>query len=132
MGLASDGITVEIANRLQRIPRQESIVLAPASEILPLQQTHAMAAGVAVVADGNGAIAMRTPSARTRSRRHRCGFSIRGGIAELLASDAETLLRHRTDQLGARRRLTEAARARSSSSRELRRCASRRPASARI
>ena len=36
-----------------------------------------MAAGVAVIADGNGAIAMRTPVRPDEVERHQCGFSIR-------------------------------------------------------
>ena len=56
------GVAVEIANRLTAdSATEEDIVLAPASEILRLQQTHEVASDVAVIADGNGAIAMRTP-----------------------------------------------------------------------
>src|SRR5215207_9422643 len=57
-----DGITVEIANRpTTDSASEEGIVLAPASQILHLQQTHDVATDIAVIADANGAIAVRTP-----------------------------------------------------------------------
>jgi hypothetical protein len=57
-----DGIAVELASRLTADAATEtSIVLAPASEILRLQRSHQIAGEIAVIADGNGAIAMRTP-----------------------------------------------------------------------
>jgi hypothetical protein len=81
-----DGITVEIANRLSTdSTSEEHIVLAPASEILYLQQTHAMAAGVAVVADANGAIAMRTPVRPDEVEATPVRLLDTSGIAELLA-----------------------------------------------
>jgi predicted solute-binding protein len=55
-------LTVEIANRLTADSvTAESVLLAPASEIQPLQQTHDVAGDIAVIADGIGVIAMRTP-----------------------------------------------------------------------
>src|SRR5918998_3704903 len=55
-------LTVEIANRLTAdAAPEESVLLAPASEILRVQQTHDVAGDIAVIADGNGVIAMRTP-----------------------------------------------------------------------
>jgi predicted solute-binding protein len=39
----------------------DDVALAPSSELLRLQRTHAVVTGVAVVADGSGAVAMRTP-----------------------------------------------------------------------
>ena len=81
-----DGITVEIANRLTTdSASEEHIVLAPASEILHLQQTHAVAADVAVIADGNGAIAMRTPVRPDEVEATPVRLLDASGIAELLA-----------------------------------------------
>ena len=81
-----DGITVEIANRLSTdSTSEEHIVLAPASEILRLQQTHQVAAGVAVVADANGAIAMRTPVRPDEVEATPVRLLDTSGIAELLA-----------------------------------------------
>src|SRR5215204_1207286 len=80
------GITVEIANRLTGDSiSEERIVLAPASEILHLQQTHDVAAGVAVIADGNGAIAMRTPVRPDEVEATPVRLLDTSGIAELLA-----------------------------------------------
>jgi hypothetical protein len=57
-----EGIAVELTNRLTvDAGTEESILLAPASEILRLQRSHQVAGEVAVIADSNGAIAMRTP-----------------------------------------------------------------------
>ena len=57
-----EGLAVQLAHRLTTdYPSEEHIVLAPASEILHLRQSHDVAADVAVIADGNGAVAMRTP-----------------------------------------------------------------------
>jgi len=60
--VSPDGLTVEIANRLLAdTASNESAVLASSSELLRLQRTHDVVSDVAVIADGNGAIAMRTP-----------------------------------------------------------------------
>ena len=81
-----DGITVEIANRLTTdSASEESIVLAPASEILRLQQTHQVAADIAVIADGNGAIAMRTPVRPDEVEATPVRLLETSGVAELLA-----------------------------------------------
>ena len=111
---------------------EESIVLAPASEILRLQQTHAMAAGVAVIADANGAIAMRTPVRPDEVEATPVRLLDTSGLAELLASDAEPFYGIEPTSWVRDGDSPEAAPPRSSSSREPRRCASRRPASARI
>src|SRR5215204_5933877 len=80
------GITVEIANRLTGDSvTEESIILAPASEILRLQQTHDVAGEVAVIADGNGAIAMRTPIRPDEVEATPVRLLDTSGIAELLA-----------------------------------------------
>ena len=81
-----DGITIEIVNRLSTdSTSDEDIVLAPASEILHLQQTRDMAAGVAVVADANGAIAMRTPVRPDEVEATPVRLLDTSGVAELLA-----------------------------------------------
>jgi Menaquinone biosynthesis len=81
-----DGITVELANRLRTDSTSgECIVLAPASEILQLQQSHDVAAGVAVIADGNGAIAMRTPVRPDEVEATAVRLLDTSGVAELLA-----------------------------------------------
>jgi hypothetical protein len=81
-----DGITVEIANRLATdAASEERVVLAPASEILHLQQTHDVAADVAVIADGNGAIAMRTPVRPDEVESTPVRLLDTSGIAEVLA-----------------------------------------------
>jgi hypothetical protein len=81
-----DGITVEISNRLTTDPAaEERTVLAPASEILYLQQTHDVAADVAVIADGNGAIAMRTPVRPDEVEATPVRLLDTSGVAELLA-----------------------------------------------
>jgi hypothetical protein len=81
-----EGITVEIANRLTTdSASEEQIVLAPASEILRLQQTHNVATGVAVVADGHGAIAMRTPVRPDEVEATPVRLLDTSGLAELLA-----------------------------------------------
>ncbi len=81
-----EGITVEIARRLTpESASEESIFLAPASEILRLQQTHDVAAGVAVIADGNGAIAMRTPVRPDEVEATPVRLLDTSGVAELLA-----------------------------------------------
>jgi predicted solute-binding protein len=81
-----DGITVEIANRLTTdSASEERIVLAPASEILHLQQTHQVAGDVAVIADGNGAIAMRTPVRPDEVEATPVRLLATSGVAELLA-----------------------------------------------
>jgi predicted solute-binding protein len=80
------GITVEIAHRLTAdSASEESIVLAPASEILRVQQTHQIASEVAVIADGNGAIAMRTPVRPDEVEATPVRLLETSGIAELLA-----------------------------------------------
>jgi hypothetical protein len=81
-----EGIEVEIAHRLTPgSASDESIVLAPSSEILPLQQTHQIAGDVAVIADGNGAIAMRTPVRPDEVEATPVRLLETSGIAELLA-----------------------------------------------
>jgi predicted solute-binding protein len=81
-----DGITIEIVNRLSTdSTSDEDIVLAPASEILYLQQTRDVAAGVAVVADANGAIAMRTPVRPDEVEATPVRLLDTSGVAELLA-----------------------------------------------
>jgi predicted solute-binding protein len=81
-----EDITVEIANRLTTdFASEERIVLAPASVILHLQQTHAVAADVAVIADANGAIAMRTPVRPDEVEATPVRLLDTSGVAELLA-----------------------------------------------
>src|SRR5215213_3426065 len=81
-----EGITVEIANRLTTdSASEERIVLAPASEILHLQQTHDVATDVAVIADANGAIAMRTPVRPDEVKATPVRLLDTSGVAELLA-----------------------------------------------
>jgi predicted solute-binding protein len=81
-----EDITVEIANRLTTdSASEERIVLAPASVILHLQQTHAVAADVAVIADANGAIAMRTPVRPDEVEATPVRLLDTSGAAELLA-----------------------------------------------
>jgi hypothetical protein len=81
-----EGIRTEIANRLTAdSATEESIMLAPASEILRLQQTHRIAGDVAVIADGNGAIAMRTPVRPDDVEATPVRLLETSGLAELLA-----------------------------------------------
>ena len=81
-----DGITVEIANRRTTdCASEERMVLAPASELLHLQQTHDVVADVAVIADGNGAIAMRTPVRPDEVEATPVRLLDTSGVAELLA-----------------------------------------------
>ena len=83
---APEGITVEITNHLTtNSASEEHILIAPASGILSLQQTHAVAADVAVMADGNGAIAMRTPVRPDEVEATPVRLLETSGIAELLA-----------------------------------------------
>jgi hypothetical protein len=80
------GITVEIANLLTvEAATEETVLLAPASEILRLQQTHEVADDAAVIADGNGAIAMRTPARPDEVEATPVRLLDTSGIAELLA-----------------------------------------------
>ena len=81
-----DGITVEMANRpAPDAATEESVLLAPASEILRLQQTHEIAGDIAVIADGNGAIAMRTPVRPDEVETTPVRLIETSGVAELLA-----------------------------------------------
>ena len=81
-----EGITVDIANRLIADGgAEESAILAPASDILRLQQTHQVASDVAVLADGNGAIAMRTPVRPDEVEATPVRLLDTSGIAEFLA-----------------------------------------------
>jgi hypothetical protein len=81
-----DGITVEIANRLTTDSAlDELIILTPASEILHRQQTHDVVADIAVIADGNGAIAMRTPVRPDEVEATPVRLLDTSGVAELLA-----------------------------------------------
>jgi len=80
------GLTIEIANRSPSDSASiESAVLAPASELLRLQQTHDVVADVAVIADGNSAIAMRTPVRPDEVEATPVRLLDTGGLAELLA-----------------------------------------------
>jgi hypothetical protein len=82
----SDGIAVEITNRLAADSATvESIVLASASEILPLQHTHQVAGDITVIADGNGAIAMRTPVRPDEVEATPVRLFETSGLAEFLA-----------------------------------------------
>ncbi len=81
-----EGITVETANRgSPASASEEIIVLAPASEVLRLQQTHDIAGDVAVIADANGAIAMRTPVRPDDVEATPVRLLESSGVAELLA-----------------------------------------------
>ncbi len=81
-----EGVTVEATNRLTADSEtEESVVLAPTSEILRRQQTHQVAGDVAVIADGNGAIAMRTPVRPDEVEATPVRLLDTSGIAELLA-----------------------------------------------
>lgn len=81
-----EGITAEIAHRLTAdFAIEESVMLAPASAILRLQQTHQIAGDVAVIADGNGAIAMRTPVRPDEVEATPVRLLETSGLAELLA-----------------------------------------------
>ncbi len=81
-----EGITVETANRSSPASASEEIiVLAPASEVLRLQQTHDIAGDVAVIADANGAIAMRTPVRPDDVEATPVRLLESSGVAELLA-----------------------------------------------
>jgi predicted solute-binding protein len=82
------GVRVEVTNHLtveSATGEGESVVLAPASLILRLQQTHQVAGDIAVVADGNGAIAMRTPVRPDEVEATPVRILDTGGTAELLA-----------------------------------------------
>jgi hypothetical protein len=80
------GIAIEMANHLTAdAAMEESILLAPASEILRLQQTHEVARSVAVIADGNGAIALRTPVRPDEVEATPVRLLDTSGLAELLA-----------------------------------------------
>ena len=61
------------------------MVLAPASELLHLRQTHDVVADIAVIADGNGAIAMRTPVRPDEVEATPVRLLDTSGVAELLA-----------------------------------------------
>lgn len=79
-------LTVEIANRLSPDSAPiDSAVLAPSSEILRLHQTHAVVNDFAVIADGNGAIAMRTPVRPDEVEATPVRLLETSGAAELLA-----------------------------------------------
>ena len=79
-------IAVEIAHRLTGDSAlEESVMLAPASEILRRQQTHQVAGDIAVIADGNGAIAMRTPVRPDEVEATPVRLLDASGIAEVLA-----------------------------------------------
>jgi Menaquinone biosynthesis len=81
-----EGITAEIAHRLTADPATaESIVLASASEILRLQHTHRVAGDVAAIANGNGAIAMRTPVRPDEVEATPVRLFEASGLAEFLA-----------------------------------------------
>src|SRR5215208_3655227 len=82
----ADGITVEMAHHLTSDSAlEESIFIAPAPEILRLQHTHQLAVDVAVIADGNGAIAWRTPVRPDEVEATGVRLLETSGVAELLA-----------------------------------------------
>ena len=81
-----DGLTVELRDRLRAEPAvEECAILAPASEVLSLQQTHDIVGEVAVIADGNGVIAMRTPVRPDEVEATPVRLLHTSGLAELLA-----------------------------------------------
>ncbi len=81
-----EGVTVEIANRLTAdSATEESVIITPAPLTLRLQQTHQVAGDVAVIADGNGVIAMRTPVRPDEVEATPVRLLDTSGIGELLA-----------------------------------------------
>ncbi|MBW3632390.1 MAG: hypothetical protein KY456_05100 [Chloroflexi bacterium] len=81
-----EGITVEVVTSLTASSATDEIpLLAPASELLRLQQTHAVVGDIAVVADGNSAIAMRTPVRPDEVEATPVRLLDTSGAAELLA-----------------------------------------------
>jgi predicted solute-binding protein len=81
-----EGMTAEIANRLTAdSAAAESVLLAPTSELLRLQQTHDVAGDIAVIADGNGVVAMRTPVRPDEVEATPVRLLETSGLAELLA-----------------------------------------------
>jgi Menaquinone biosynthesis len=81
-----EGITVELARALTSSAASDEIsLLAPSSELLHLQQSHAVIGEIAVVADGNSAIAMRTPVRPDEVEATPVRLLDVSGVAELLA-----------------------------------------------
>jgi Menaquinone biosynthesis len=81
-----EDLRVELVDRLtSEIVSEDTAVLAPSSEIPRLLQTHLVAGDVAVVADGVGAIAMRTPVRPDEVEATPVRLLDAGGVAELLA-----------------------------------------------
>ena len=81
-----EAVRVEVTNHLTvDSATEESVVVAPASLILRLQQTHQVAGDIAVIADGNGAIAMRTPVRPDEVEATLVRLLDTSGSAELLA-----------------------------------------------
>ena len=81
-----EGITIELAPSLTSSATSDEItLLAPSSELLHLQQTHAVVGEIAVVADGNSAIAMRTPVRPDEVEATPVRLLGVSGVAELLA-----------------------------------------------
>jgi hypothetical protein len=57
-----NGVTVELVDRLTATAlAADDAALLPSSELLSLQRSHVVVPDVAVIADGTGAVAMRTP-----------------------------------------------------------------------
>ena len=81
-----EGITVDLTPSLTSSSATDEIaLLAPSSELFRLQQTHAVIGEIAVVADGNSAIAMRTPVRPDEVEATPVRLLDVSGIAELLA-----------------------------------------------
>lgn len=82
----SEVVTVELAGRrTSETVTEDTAVLTSPSEIPRLQQTHAVVTDIAVVADGNSAIAMRTPVRPDEVEATPVRLLEAGGAAELLA-----------------------------------------------
>jgi predicted solute-binding protein len=81
-----EGFTVELVDRLTSATvSEDTVALASSSEISHLRETHAVVADIAVVADGNSAIAMRTPVRPDEVATTPVRLLDAGGTAELLA-----------------------------------------------
>ena len=83
---APDGVTVALVDRLTGDGvTPEDTALIPSSELQTLHQTHDVIPDVAVIADGVGAIAMRTPSRPDEIEATPVRLLDTGSSAELLA-----------------------------------------------
>ena len=81
-----ENVMVELVDRLApETVAEDMVVLASSSEIPRLQQTHTVVTDIAVVADANGAIAMRTPVRPDEVEATPVRLLDAGGAAELLA-----------------------------------------------